>query len=253
MSQAVFDDDLEPLAPVITDDVEDEEDDPLAAPSFTEVVEEPEEAGDGGFSDPDRVVRVWVVDGRLTKVRVSPVWFHKVTGSDTLERHFRQALMLASVEVAVPPDDADDELPHDPLAALPPEVLAQFNRLPRLSNRALAAFDQVFGDLERRLDEAQQRAEQAGGRGIEPVSGSSKGVTVRLDEAGRAAEVEFRQEWLDDAHVGAIATHVLLAAERAYARIQPPAEETEVDDLAREQEMLRAAYWAMLNPRRDYG
>src|SRR5690606_12948774 len=55
-------DDLDPLAPVIYGD---------------EPVEETleEDAADGGVSDSDGIVRVWLEDGRLSKVRVSPTWY----------------------------------------------------------------------------------------------------------------------------------------------------------------------------------
>ena len=75
------DDDYDPLAPMPASEAPEEEpaveDDPLAAPAYGAADDdEPEEAGfddtDGGFSDYDRIVRIWVEDGRLTKVGPLP-------------------------------------------------------------------------------------------------------------------------------------------------------------------------------------
>ncbi|GAB3818678.1 hypothetical protein GCM10028820_21430 [Tessaracoccus terricola] len=83
------DDELDPLAPVFYDDGSPEE--------------EPDES-DGGFSDVDRVVRVWVADGRLTKVRVSPVWYRKLRNT-TMESAFGQAFWQSNLTIAPVPDE----------------------------------------------------------------------------------------------------------------------------------------------------
>ena len=136
-----FDDEAVPVAP---------------APAQDEATpEEPEEVGDGGISDADRLVRLWLEDTRIVKVRLSPVWFHRITGRDTLESHFRQAMMLSTLHLPALPDDPDDEDGEgfvdstDP-DALPADVQRVFNQLPSLGPRTLAAFEQVIADLDAR-------------------------------------------------------------------------------------------------------
>lgn len=243
-------DDFDPLAPPpapssgeIAADIP--EDDPLAPPEYAEPelpVEDDEiDETDGGFSDPEKVVRIWVEDGRLTKVRVSPVWFHKVPDAAGLERCFRGALLLSSMRVA-------EEAQPPPPAELSPEVAQRFRDLPQLSYRSLSLFDQMAREMDERHDEA--LASYRPPTPPEPTSGKSKGVTVTLNAAGAAARVTFDPKWLDEAQVGSICTHVMLAAERAYARHTPePEPETVLDELAAERDVLRVALRTMFTPR----
>ena len=104
-----FDDEAVPVAP---------------APALDEATpEEPEEVGDGGISDADRLVRLWLEDTRIVKVRLSPVWFHRITGRDTLESHFRQAMMLSTLHLPALPDDPDDEDGEDFVDSTDPDAL----------------------------------------------------------------------------------------------------------------------------------
>lgn len=227
----------------------DDDFDPLAPPDFGDAPDEAADPGVGGYADPDRIVRVWVEDNRLTKVRVSPVWFRRVMGEDTLENHFRQAFAEASFALAsVPPEpsasaDEDDAAPDD---------LDAFDQLPRLSASSLTAFGELFAQLERRIDEAVDNPSPGRAEPAPPTIGNSPGAGVVLDSRGRACDVRFEEEWLDEVQVGAIGSAVLAAAQDAYARhgdTEDP--HPELDELLEERRLLMAAYRAMLNPRRS--
>lgn len=254
MSGGVVDDD-DLLAPAPAgylerEELDEPEVDPLEAPRFPDEAwaEEPVDEGDGGFSDADAIVRVWFDGDRLTKVRVSPQWFRRLTGQDTLERRFAQAFALAATRLTEVQEQPAG--PADPLRGAPPEVLAEFNQLPELSEASLLAYEQVSAGLDAELAAALDRAAQ-----VTPpsaVAARSKGVTARLDAWGRMSEVEFEQAWLDEAQVGAICAHVLLAAERAQDRYRPPQPDPELSDLLRKRELLDAALYVLTSPRRDF-
>lgn len=252
---SVHDDDYDPLAPssagatgpdarALFDLAPDA--DVIPAATDAPVVDEDEslgDEGDGGFSDSEGIVRIWVEDGRLVRVRVSPIWFRRLQGNRTLENCFDQALLLSSLRVAQAPDAPSSEFP--------PEIAElKFDNLPRVNRRSIAAFAKVFADQERRFSEALARQAENPPRQVE-VSGRSKGVTVRLNRHGRAQTVSFDEKWLDEAHVGAICTHVQLAAEAAYAKYRPAEPDETLADLTTERQLIRAAYLAMLNNRRD--
>lgn len=225
-----FDDDFDPLAPPDYGDVAD-----------GEVVEQ----SAGGFSDSDGIVRIWFEGGLLSKVRISPVWFHKVLGDDTLEGHFRQAFANAAFAVTEPPSEGAD---HD----TEPERYEEFERLPALSPASLSAFARLFEEHEARIDAAlRQRGEpMPGGSATE---GTALGVTVVLDARGRPESVRFEEDWLDDVQVGAIAAAVVAAAADAHGRYEAPeVSSPELDDLFEQRELLLAAHRAMLNPRRSH-
>lgn len=225
------------------------EDEAVSAPTPTGEADEPVgDEGDGGFSDADRIVRVWVQDGRLTKVRISPVWFTKLTGKDTLAGRFGHAFQLSQIRIPKLPS-ADDADPQRPEPLFPAEIATLgFQGMPRLNKLTMAAFDELF-TLHR-----QRFAEELAKHPPQPtpspvVSGRSRGVTVHLNSSGWADSVEFDEKWLDDAHVGMIANHVLLAAEAAYARFDPAEPQpSPLDGIRTERQVLRAAYLAMLQP-----
>ncbi|GAA4888517.1 hypothetical protein GCM10025789_00950 [Tessaracoccus lubricantis] len=245
----VFDDDFDPLAPPAAGAPEDDEgaaDDPLAAPGYPgePEAEGPEDDADGGFSDHERVVRVWVEDGRLAKVRLSPVWFHKVPDAAALEARFREALMLSTLRLPAAPQGAV-EAPYEPEASA--EVLERLRGLPRLSRRSLVQFAALADEFDAR-DAAALEAHGDVTRG-EPVSGRSKGVTVTLNPDGVAERVTFDPKWLDEAQVGAICTHIMRAADRAHALRDAAAPgEAAVDELTEERELLRLALLTLLKP-----
>lgn len=225
-----FDDDLDPLAPPPYGGDEPEE----------EAIDE----SDGGFSDREGIVRLWSEHGRLTKVRLSPVWFHKVPDAAALEARFREALMLSTLQLAVPPEPG--AAPEEP--ELPREVHERLRDLPALSRRSLVLFDRVGRDLD-----ARHAAALAATRETEPgapARGRSKGVTVILNGDGAAERIVFDPKWLDDAQVGSICTHIMLAAERAYARHdEVERAPSGLDELAQERDVLRTALLTMLKPR----
>lgn len=235
-----FDDEAVPVAPA-----------PAPDEATPEEPEEPEGPGDGGVSDADRLVRLWLEGTRIVKVRLSPVWFHRITGRDTLESHFRQAMMLSTLHLPAPPADDDETGDSTDPDLLPPEVQRVFNQLPSVGPRTLAAFEQIIADLDARYAAAEARASAP--RPVPPaVTGSVRGVTVTLDESGYAVDVAFDQAWLDGAQVGQICAAVQAAADRAYERFEPATvEPSELDALSEERAVVMAAYRAMLNPRRD--
>lgn len=223
-------DDLDPLAPVMYDS----EADP--AP------DEPEEwsdESDGGFSDVDNIVRIWVEDGRLTKVRVSPVWYTRL-GRRSLADCFDQAFRFANLTVATDVPERVEPSFDDQF---------DFSTIPPLTARAFTVMQELFADVEARWDEAIARHDAREARAAEPTRGRSKGVTVVLDEAGHAHSVEFDDRWLDDAQAGTICTHAQLAAADAYRRFVPPEDDRQdLKAIEEEHQFLTATLNAMLNP-----
>lgn len=221
--------DLDPLAPggnILTEAGLDEDDESGVEPT------------DGGSSDGRGVVRVWVENGRLTKVRVSPQWHTKV-GRGSLTDSFAQALAFANASVAnfsVPPATSYDDV--------------DFSQLPRFDTQAFAAFQTVFAEVEERWDQALVRHEEQPPSPAPATLGKYKGVTVSLDPDGVASGVTFDKVWLESAQAGTICTHVMRAAEKAYAHFTPAENDrAELDDIAAEHEFLLAAFKAMLNPK----
>lgn len=246
-----FEDDFDPLAPPSDPQLPAEdvvaEDDPLAAPSYDDGAIEADEIdeSDGGFSDHHGIVRLWLEGDRLSRVRLSPVWFHKVADAAALEACFRQALLLATLRIA--PEPAGDEADTAHEEEFPAEVYDRFRGLPELSRRSLMAFDQLGREMEERHAAALPEPEPK-----EPavVSGRSKGVTVTLNDAGLVDRITFDPKWLDDAQVGAICTHIMLAADRAYGKYTPGASDDEVlEEQARERALHRQALLTMFTPR----
>ncbi len=256
MTNRLFDDDV-PQAPPADVGVE---------MRVAETLDMPEAPGYGttgersahvpSFTDADRILRVWIDDGALVRVQVSPSWAHKLKGRDTLERHFRQAFALAAVDLAIPdePLEAPPDRAADPLAGLPDDALAELERIPPLNKRTISAFTALFRDLDARLEAAIERADAVPQPVGQRVSAKSKGATVTLDEAGWPFEVAFDRRWLDGADAGAIGANVLRAAGRARQRYVPPAEadRTELDELTAEQDLLNRAYLAALLPHRAF-
>lgn len=224
----------------VTDTGDDELLAPAAAPApeADDLDEDEEAAGDGGSGDIEGIVRVWLEDGRLTKVRVSPIW-HVKLGRRTLEDCFTEALALASFRVA----------PAAPLKQSRYDD-ADFGQLPRLGAQSFAAFQSLFDDVEKRWDDALLRRDENPTEPRPATVGTYKGVTVTLDEAGWANRVSFDKAWLDGAQAGTICTQVMRAAEVAYDRHTPEDDiDSELDDLQSEHEYLQAAFKAMLNPK----
>lgn len=221
--------DLDPLAPggdILTDADADFHDDDASEPT------------NGGATDGRGVVRVWVEDGRLTKVRVSPQWHTKV-GRGSLADSFGQALAFANASVA----DA-------PVSQKPSYDDVDFSQLPRFDTQAFAAFQIVFDEVEERWDQALVRHEERPPMPAPATLGTYKGVTVSLDPDGVASGVSFDKVWLGRAQSGTICTHVMRAAEKAYAHFTPAENDrAELDDIAAEHEFLLAAFKAMLNPK----
>lgn len=225
--QDVHEDDLDPLAPVIYGDAPEEE-------------ALDEDAADGGVSDSDGIVRVWLEEGRLAKVRVSPTWYSKL-GKRSLTECFSQALRMANA-------NASFGRVHEREAPTFDDV--DFSGLPRFSSRTFAVLQNLVADAEQRWDEAIERHRARPRDGRDPVEGRSKGVTVALNAAGLAETVSFDDKWLDSAQAGTICDHVLLAAENAYARFVPGADgREELEDLEDEHRFLMATFKAMLNPK----
>ncbi|MCC2593662.1 hypothetical protein LKO27_09625 [Tessaracoccus sp. OS52] len=197
-----------------------------------------EETDDGGVSDSDNVVRVWVTDGRLVRVRVSPVWYTR-TGRRTLSDCFSQALRMANATVA--------DLPPRPE---PTFEDVDFSALPPFSPETFAVIQDLMAEVEERWEDAFGRQQSRPPVKQPVVEGRSKGVTVTLNESGQAEGVTFEPKWLESAQAGAICTHVQLAANNAYGKFVPAQEEpSELDAIAGEHQFLMAAFKAMLNPK----
>ncbi|MGV8846799.1 hypothetical protein [Tessaracoccus sp.] len=221
----------------------DTEDDALLAPASApetdaEPVDDEGIVEDGSTSDSQGIVRVWVSDGRITKVRVSPQW-HARLGRRSLADCFTQALLMAQMAVAdVEPGRVNDHGDVD------------FSRLPPVSEQSLAAFQTAFDEVEQRWGQALQRQDAKEPASRVAVTGKSSGVTVSLNRAGLAESVSFDKVWLESAQAGTICTQVMRAAENAHAKFVPGEDDRgELDDIEEEHELLLAAFKAMLNPK----
>lgn len=208
MSDDLFDDEYDPLAP------------PSASPAGGSVDGAHDDADtddwssvdDGSVTGGDGIVRIWLDDdGRLTKVRVSPVWFKKLQGSQTLDGAFAQAFLLGGARVVqpAPAEPAEDSQPDDDVPPPPEDAMEViFERLEALRGE---------------WDAARQRWQsEPPPPPPAPAVGRSEGVTVKLGNTGWPASVTFDEHWLDNAQVGAICTNVQLAADRARAAFVPP-------------------------------
>lgn len=226
------DDELDPLAPVFYDGHDLDGD------------EETDES-DGGFSDPDKLVRIWVADGRLTRVRVSPIWYRKLAGT-SLESAFGHAFWLSNVQVSDQPDEDSAPTPAEEFAD------ADFSKVPPLSAASMAAVSAALADVRRRRREALAQHRRTPAPRAAATAGSSQGVTVLLNASGHASEARFDPKWLDEAQAGHICNHTMAAAAAAYRRFVPPADETraQLEELRQEHRYLVAGLNAMLNRRR---
>lgn len=216
----------------------DDEYDPLAPVHYGDdaVEDEPSQGHDTGFTDGDNIVRVWVADGRLTRVQISPVWHHKVR-EKTLDQCFAAALASARIQVA----PAVEEPQEPDLTGVDFSGLPRFNRSPFVTYRlALQNFNQ-------RWEDAVERARTTPIEAPRPVSAETEGVTVRLDAEGHAVAVEFDEEWLEDMSVKDVNHWVVETANRAYAAHgAAPEPRDELADLTREHEILMAGLMRML-------
>lgn len=249
MSTKLFDDDYDPLAPQVavgeppapdtmTDEIPAADDVPSA---HEEPVPDEElgEVGDGGFGGGDGIVRVWFDDaGRLCKVRVSPVWFQRLAPGRTLAQAFHQAFRVSSLALGEAPER--EQVDYSAL---------EFGELPPFTRETMNAYLGMMEQHKRRWDEAIARAESAPRPTRRPASGKSAGVVVTLDDFGRPASVQFDEDWLDEAQVGAICTHVVTAAQRARERYVPVPDEhrTELERFRTEHDVLTAGFHALLN------
>lgn len=242
----LFDDDYDPLAPIAVSTSAEEEAEDVVDP-LVELVPDGDddvllgEAGDGGFGGADGLVRIWFDDdGRLERVRVSPVWFKKLGPGQTLEQAFRQAFRASGYAV----EEAEEPEPAD-YSGL------DFGELPEFSQESVEAYVALLAEHQARWDEAIARAEAEPQPRRPPARGKSKGVVVVLDDNGHPAEVEFDDDWLDEAQVGSICNHVVAAAHKAYAKYVPRTNEhlTELERFRMEHDVLIAGFQALMQPR----
>lgn len=198
-----------------------------------------EETVDGGYGDPDHIVRLWFDDDHLTRVRVSSRWRERL-GNRTLDQCFGQAIMMTNMRVA--------EVQPRPAPAFE-EV--DFSHLPSLSPRSVAAFTELFDGVQGRWAQALEHRDESRVAPPPPPVGRSKGVSVRLGSDGRLVSVSFEPKWLESAESIAIRAHVMRGWAKARSCFVPPVEDREeLDGLETEHQLLMAAFEAMLNPSR---
>ncbi len=229
---------------------ESEDEDLLAPVHYAESSEEPDEDDpefwsddDGGVSDRERIIRVWVDEGRLTKVRVSSGWAAKLELRDgtRLQDVVNAVLRAAHVGVAAP-----SSLPQD---APTVELTKEFARsLPGLTPTSLEAMRAHYA---RRHREFAEKLREAMETAVAPVGASVEGVTVTLDQRGQAAAVDIDEAWLEEAHAGAISTAIMSAARDAYATFEaaPSPQRQAFHEVAREYDYLSKVMNAILVPK----
>lgn len=219
MDGLMGDDDYDPLAPVLYGDADDDE-----------------PTGDPGVADPDRIVRVWLDDGRLSGVRVSPVWHLKLRDR-SLDDCFAAALAAAHISIAPPAPAPDGDL-----------AAVELDGLPGFGRTSLATCRRAITDVHRRWQEALERQRVAPVERHGFVEVEHDGVTARLDDHGHLVAVAFDEEFLEEAGTREIAQGVLAAAHRAYDRFErtAPADD-ELAGLAQDHEILMRALASMLS------
>lgn len=231
------DDDMDPLAPVHYDDPAPELTDSVPAEGL-DAEDGPHET-DGGTADSENIVRVWLEDGRLTKVRVAPTWASKL-GKRSLSEPFRQAFAMANARIANPPAPPEED--HT--------LGVDMSRVPPFSNRTFSIIRELFDEVEQRWEDAIARHQARPRAEVATVEGRAKGVTVGLNEAGRVDRVTFDPKWLDTAQAGQICSQVQAAADDAYAKFVPAVEDrSELDEIEAQHKFLMATFQAMLNPK----
>lgn len=190
-----------------------------------------------GFPDGTNAVRLWAdEDGNLTKVRVSLSWKEKLRES-SLEVAFSSAFTYLNgwYQLGKRTEDAI-------YSNIPDSTSKQ-----TLSREALARHIKAFNELSDRISELSGPNTVTKGE-TTSASDFDGAVTVKLDANGRAFQVLFDQEWLDEeANSAGISRAVTNCYRWAKAKWRPPVEElTERGELVREQLLLSKELDAML-------
>lgn len=232
----------DPLAPAEYRDEEPQQvlDDAAPAPSDAPVVVESDGgAGSGpGVADSFGVARVWISDGRLTRLRVSSNWRSKVQAEKvSLSDCINAAIVEASLEVhdlSTPVEQPSRDVPDEELIPL----------------SSSAEADRLMEDWMRRQEAAVARVEEGPApEGLSTTRAHSAGATAVVDPFGRLMHVELSDQWLDRCDASAINNHVVAAAANAHRDFVPadqPARE-ELDQLFREHDVIVASYLAWMN------
>ena len=257
VSTDYFDDDYDPLAPMIDaapEDVEEQgrADDPSAhaaarpaAEAQTIVDDALDDEGDGGIGGGNGIVRIWVEDdGRMSKVRVSPVWFQKLGPGRTLEQAFQEAFSKARMRVAE--QGAVESTPIDE---------ADFGEIPPLTPENISLYVRMMNDHRKRWLALVEESAKEPPAPAPTFRGKSAGVIVTLANSGFPSKVEFNEKWLDEAQVGSICINVSAAATKAYEQFEryvPEANERDeaMRTMEAEQEYMMAGFYRLLDPRR---
>ncbi len=223
MSEDLFDDEYDPLAP---------------PPSGESDVPLEEELGTGGFAG-GGVVKLWFEQGRLKTVRVSPTWFDKLEPGQTLAQAFEEAFLLSSAALV---EEEDAKLDTSGLTL----------HLPPLSAAAVDAYAAMLHDhsaaWQRAIDEAAHLPEDP-----PEATGEYTGAVVVLNRAGHPARVQFDEEWLEEVQVGSICSAVYGATMKAYQAFVPTTnhKQRELDRFRLEHEVLMAGFRRLLSPQRE--
>lgn len=250
VSSDYFDDDYDPLAPMIDvapDNVEEQGRGGSRSGAEAQVIVDDalEDEGDGGIGGGNGIVRIWVEDdGRVSKVRVSPVWFQKLGPGQTLEQAFHEAFAKARMRVAE--QGTVESAPIDE---------ADFGEIPPLTPENISLYVRMMNDHRKRwLDLVEESAKEPPAP-APSFRGKSAGVVVTLTSAGFPSKVEFDDKWLDEAQVGSICINVSAAATKAYEQFEryvPEANERDeaMRTMEAEQEYMMAGFFRLLDPRR---
>lgn len=206
------------------------------------------EIGPAPAMDSAGIVRVWLDEGRLTGVRVSHGWRTRL-GRRTLEGCFAEALAIATLRAELLPLDEDGSMAEF-VPADEPETFddIDFGKLPRFNSESFQGIHARFEEVEQRWTNALEDQRSRQSDPPSPTTGTYRGVTVTLDGDGHAERVSFDKTWLAEAQAEGISSHVLRAAQAAYARFVPAEEgRAELEECEAEHQFLMAAFKAMLN------
>lgn len=194
---------------------------------------------DGSFTDPMRLVRVWLEDGVLSRVRVATTWKQKLEGRrESLADSLTAAVVAAQVHDARRAQENRSALPLVPM--LDPAKEISFSSHQEALERQL--------DLIRRQQEFLATMEPVASEGLGALAHDG-GVTVRLDAQGSVFRIDLSEAWLSRAETSSINHSVVAAARAARREFVPPADPVRqrAAQLQQETDIVAGSHLAWIN------
>ncbi|RRD46611.1 hypothetical protein [Tessaracoccus sp. OH4464_COT-324] len=280
MPHSYFDDEYDPLAPML--DADQAEDEPAKAKSPTRegldldtrqrradellsVVEQAAVSGDLtklgqaindcrelAFAPPRQEDELTEnADGSVDAQGLVRVWFDE---SNRLQRVRLNSFWYSKIKPGQSLDNAFRQAFADFALRVNPVFDGYFEQEPPVEdfapaepNDAVEGLHRITELHERMMAELDAQADATddadSARETEPVVGRAYGVTITLNPAGLPEDISFDPGWLDRTNVGDICAAVVEAAKNAYDSLQPPEDDriTAYDELSKQRDALLAS------------